>query len=97
MLAAAEPVLLRQILVIVALVEPVGLVQLQAQPLPMVVGVAVEHFALTGDHLVAELAVAAMEVRARPATAEPILVGVAVAVDTVMAMARWAVLVDRAL
>jgi hypothetical protein len=48
-------------------------------------------------HLVAELAAAAMEVKAQPATAEPILVGVAVAVDTVMAMARWAVLVDRAL
>ena len=58
---------------------------------------AAGHFAPTGVHLVAELAAAAMEVTAQPATAEPILVGVAVAVDTVRAMARWAVLVDRAL
>jgi hypothetical protein len=63
----------------------------------MVAVVAVVHFALTGDHLVAVLAAAAMEVKAQPATVGPILVAVAVAVDTVMAMARWAVLVDRAL
>jgi hypothetical protein len=48
-------------------------------------------------HLVAELAAAAMEVKAQLATAEPILVGVAVAVDTVMVTDQWAVPVGRAL
>jgi hypothetical protein len=51
----------------------------------MVAVVAVVHFVLTGGQPAAELVVAGVEVRAQPAMVEPILVAVAVAVDTVMA------------
>jgi hypothetical protein len=63
----------------------------------MVVAGAAAGFALTGGHLVAVLVEVALAVMAQPATVGLILVAVAVAVDTVMAMDRWAALVDQAL
>jgi hypothetical protein len=50
----------------------------------VVVGVA-EHFAPTGDHLVAELVGVELEVKAQPLMEQPIPVVVEVEADTVMA------------
>jgi hypothetical protein len=63
----------------------------------LVVEVAGVHFALTGVNRQVVLAVAVGAAQEQPQMVGPILVAVAVAVDTVMVTGQWEVLVDRAL